>query len=215
MSRLMIASMLIGSVLAGEGLAKAAVELETEDVVHVCVLDHAGVPAPLLERARRVTERIYEDAGVRLNWLAAAESDSGRIMCDGPTGSSVLILRLLPESKASLLPTYKMQFGLALLTNDARHASNAYIFVEKVAAHAEEQSMSCPDLLGFVMAHEMGHLLLGTNSHSRQGIMRSRWNPVDLESTYRARQRFLAKQKRSIRENVRARIQPETESASR
>ena len=32
-----------------------------------------------------------------------------------------------------------------------------------------------PILLGCVIAHEIGHLLLGLNSHSGSGIMQRRW----------------------------------------
>ena len=34
-------------------------------------------------------------------------------------------------------------------------------------------------VLGPVLAHELGHLLLGPNSHSEKGIMRLRWQPED------------------------------------
>ena len=36
-------------------------------------------------------------------------------------------------------------------------------------------SSRLPIILGCVMAHELGHLLLGSNSHSDRGIMLSRW----------------------------------------
>ena len=32
-------------------------------------------------------------------------------------------------------------------------------------------------ILGCVIAHELGHLLLGSNSHSDEGIMQPRWDP--------------------------------------
>ncbi len=33
-----------------------------------------------------------------------------------------------------------------------------------------------------MMAHEIGHLLLGTNAHSRTGIMCSNWHGKELKS---------------------------------
>jgi len=35
-------------------------------------------------------------------------------------------------------------------------------------------------LLGHVMAHELGHLLLGSNSHSERDLMREMWWPDEL-----------------------------------
>jgi hypothetical protein len=35
-------------------------------------------------------------------------------------------------------------------------------------------------MVGGVMAHEIGHLLLGSNSHSETGLMREIWSLKDL-----------------------------------
>ena len=48
--------------------------------------------------------------------------------------------------------------------------------------------------LGVVAAHEIGHLLLGANNHSRRGIMRPHWNRKDLEDAYFGRQGFTPQQ---------------------
>jgi hypothetical protein len=37
-------------------------------------------------------------------------------------------------------------------------------------------------VLGRVIAHEVGHLLLGHNAHSSEGIMRANWNKADFAS---------------------------------
>ncbi len=39
-----------------------------------------------------------------------------------------------------------------------------------------------PVILGHAAAHEIGHLLLGSNSHSPQGLMRARWSRQDLQN---------------------------------
>ena len=39
-----------------------------------------------------------------------------------------------------------------------------------------------PALLGRVMAHEIGHILLGTHAHSRTGIMRAVWTDHELST---------------------------------
>ena len=36
------------------------------------------------------------------------------------------------------------------------------------------------EILGSVMAHEMGHLLLGSNAHAISGIMRAHWESGEL-----------------------------------
>ena len=39
----------------------------------------------------------------------------------------------------------------------------------------------CSDALGFAVAHEVGHLLLGTNAHGAAGLMRAVWSRSELQ----------------------------------
>ena len=48
-----------------------------------------------------------------------------------------------------------------------------------VSFRAASHSTSVQRGLGHVMAHEMGHVLLGVNSHSAEGLMRAAWEPWD------------------------------------
>jgi hypothetical protein len=54
--------------------------------------------------------------------------------------------------------------------------------VEMLAAHADVNSTT---LLGRTIAHEIGHLLLGTVIHSDRGLMRPFWNRAELKSNKR------------------------------
>ena len=54
-------------------------------------------------------------------------------------------------------------------------------------------------ILGHVMAHELGHLLLGTNSHSRDGLMVARWNRDDLARAARGDLLFRPEESRRMK----------------
>jgi hypothetical protein len=60
-------------------------------------------------------------------------------------------------------------------------------------------------ILGRVLAHELGHLLLGRNAHSPAGLMRARWRAQDLTLT-QPTMSFLPKEAKRIRAQVEARI---------
>lgn len=47
---------------------------------------------------------------------------------------------------------------------------------------AEHGGMDDGVLLGRVIAHELGHLLLGTSDHSARGLMRANWSDREIES---------------------------------
>jgi hypothetical protein len=61
----------------------------------------------------------------------------------------------------------------------------AFIFCDRIATAS---SGFFPIRLGGVIAHEVGHLLLGMNSHSPRGIMRANMDTraIDLQSFNRA-----------------------------
>ena len=59
---------------------------------------------------------------------------------------------------------------------------------------------------GRVIAHELGHLLIGKNAHSAAGIMHTPWRVRDLEPTREAAMSFLPGEAKRIREQVLSRM---------
>src|SRR5689334_15085747 len=57
-------------------------------------------------------------------------------------------------------------------------------------------------VLGTVLAHEIGHLLLGRNSHSATGIMRARWQSRDFYAVLKGASGFSAAESKRIREQI-------------
>ncbi len=73
------------------------------------------------------------------------------------------------------------------------------IFRDRVQDMVQGANASMPVLLGRVMAHGIGHLLLGANSHSSAGIMHSRWFGEDLTLAGRRHMLFTAEQSRQMK----------------
>jgi hypothetical protein len=68
--------------------------------------------------------------------------------------------------------------------------------------------VSLAGVLAHVMAHEVGHLLLGTNAHSPTGIMRPSWQARELRSIIMGTLLFTSEQAGSMQaklSDVRAR----------
>ena len=61
-------------------------------------------------------------------------------------------------------------------------------------------------ILGRVIAHELGHLVLGKNAHSAAGIMQARWRDQDLGFSKQAAMLFLPREAKRIRAQVLARM---------
>jgi hypothetical protein len=72
------------------------------------------------------------------------------------------------------------------------------VFYDSVEKLHQDWHASLSRVLGHVMAHEIGHLLLGTNAHSPMGIMRPNWQGQELRSIAIGTLLFTREQARSM-----------------
>lgn len=92
--------------------------------------------------------------------------------------------------------------GISFQTEDGR-GCYADLFYKPMKDLHKTDGTDVASLLGHVAAHEIGHLLLGANSHAVAGIMHAHWTPKELtgaegegliflrEESQRMRQRLL------------------------
>jgi len=166
----------------------------------VRVYNFANVPPDTLERAVSEAARAFEKTGVELQWSVAQPPtgrDSGR--APEPPGSlPVYQMSLMPESKARMVRLPEHVFGIA-------QGSQAEVFALRAELQAREWSpLSYPVYLGYLMAHEVGHLLLGGNRHSASGIMSKRLSRTELEQACQGLLQFSRAEGQQMRARTRA-----------
>ena len=108
--------------------------------------------------------RIYATAGVHTVWATGNEHADA----PGLHVRVILFSRDLAEEKIRSEAVPGSVLGLA-----SRGAGRAYIFTHRIANLALRHGDDFRRVLGRVIAHEVGHLVLPVNSHSDQGIMRA------------------------------------------
>ena len=108
-------------------------------------------------------------------------------------------LRILPRSLPASKAFADATFGFA---DGGYLASVFYARLEDFARRGYWNQSETPVILGDVIAHEIGHLLLGTNSHSRTGIMCGRWDREYLRLLQEGFQTFSAEQSSAMRATV-------------
>jgi len=79
----------------------------------------------------------------------------------------------------------------------------AYVFYDRIQELAQRRRLGHA-LLADVMAHEIGHLLLGSTSHSASGIMCAHWNYEELRKVSEGAMSFIPSQSRIMRDRLRA-----------
>ena len=134
-------------------------------------------------QARKIRERvtfIYENAGIRINWLDCSQGAEGhqiQAACAHPLCPSDLVIRLLDQSGTSKVGSRMTPLGHSFVSG--RGGSYGSVFFATVKELARGNRTSEIEILGHAIAHEIGHLLLGTEAHASAGIMKAQWKEKD------------------------------------
>ena len=165
--------------------------------VTIRVYNDVQLSEKVLAEAEQEAVRIFHQAGVNTIWIECQSSRVGSDMdsrCQYPPGLTHLALRIVPRAWSA----GDSIFGVAFLSAEGNGAYGD-VFYDSVEKLHREWRASVPRVLGHVMAHEIGHLLLGLHSHSRLGIMCPSWHGEQLRSIGMGTLFFMPEQARSIR----------------
>jgi hypothetical protein len=181
---------------------KSAFATESGPTTTVLVYNQAHVSPGVLSTAEHEAGRILGAAGVRVIWLecplvSITASPGGP--CLRPLESTDIMLRVLPSPIQSYFKADVFGFAISPIL-----ASVYYDFAARLDLTVYTE-FKTHIVLGCVIAHELGHLLLGTNSHSRAGIMQSPWGPKQVNRAMMGTLLFTAEQAKLMRASVRAR----------
>ncbi len=143
--------------------ANAAADPQERLTVKVLVHDAAGISAEILEQARRETTRIFADAGIDLLWAT-----------QGVTKTRYVIIKILPRPVNEMSRDIRA-LGFAAGTREG-YGKIAYVFYDRIRDTGRVLTLPAPVIMGHVIAHEMGHLLLSYGSHSLAGLMKGEWD---------------------------------------
>lgn len=167
--------------------------------VGIRVIDQAGVSPEVMQQATHEASHILRQAGVEADWLdcpLGEQSSETRRRCNQRLGPTEFWLHLaihkLPGAGGDNL-------GAALL--EKAGGGVAYAYFRDIENNARDWRCDTSLVLATVMAHEIGHLLLG-DAHSRTGIMSAGLNPHSLALAKQGFLLFTPTQARMIRSNL-------------
>jgi hypothetical protein len=143
--------------------------------VRVECYNYARVPNSVMTEGFEITERIFGQAGVQVLWTEVRldSTDDPKTAHDDDR-TSKLCLRILPEAMSNRGEERHEAIGSAFPTDD-NTGFIANVFYQRLEGLGSSVAASRGTMLGNVIAHELGHLLLGRNSHSGGGIMSANW----------------------------------------
>jgi hypothetical protein len=206
--------------LAGTPANKAAAP---DWVITAITYNYTEVSPEELAQAKEEAGRIVLETGVGIKWLDCpleGTNTLGTFLNPQQTPDSLnLYVKILSRSMAERYNFTAAQFGFALPSPED-HFGSAYVFYHRAKELAEFRfgdgretlgqvlSYRLPGramILGHLMAHEIGHLLLGRDSHCRKGIMSVPWGRLTVARAASGKLLFTPKEVNRIRANVQER----------
>jgi hypothetical protein len=160
-----------------------------QDHAVVIELHNPQAPFAAIGLAEATACRIYADIGVDLQFrMGSSHSQSRNVAIQFDSGA-----------RSEFHPG-----ALAYSEPYATSGMNIHILFDRVRQAGSDPPMGV--LLGYVIAHEVGHILEGTRWHSAEGIMKAHWGHADLEKMAAAAISFDRDDIESIHEGVSRRM---------
>ena len=169
--------------------------------------DSTGAPRESIDAAGQETVRILSDAGIGAIWVDCSGDlfDPGaEKTCSRPAGPLDVVFKILPHPGEAHGLSQETT-GFSVVPNDGTPGVLAGVFLDRVLLIGRSARTWTFQIVGLLAAHEIGHLLLGTNSHSRAGIMRSELSDMTLRGTSWGHLRFSRSEANRMRDALRRR----------
>jgi len=170
--------------------------------ITVLVFNFRQAPPETLLKAEKEAGRILEHAGVPVTWR---DCPTGNEPCRKGPGRVFFLAMMAGPVQNKFLDTIS---GYALLPE---HLATVYFDYLPRIAGGKSNKNDTALVLGCVIAHELGHLLLGAHEHSSAGIMQAHWGIEQTQRALMSQLSFLPEEARLMKANT---LAPEAKNNS-
>ena len=138
-----------------------------------------AISGPAIVLAQEEASRLFEDAGVRLDWRTGSPQG-----LEGGPG----VVELTFEAAAPAGYRAPQRSGaLAVATPYGINSGKITVFGDRVEVYVRGlRTIDTGRVLGHVLAHEIGHVLEGIARHSESGLMKAHWSRDDYAEMLRS-----------------------------
>jgi hypothetical protein len=134
-----------------------------------------------LFKAEAVATRIFSDIGISIKWRARSHKQN--IGCAKRPWR--IALGFSWRTPPDLRPG-----RLAVAQPFATGHTCITVFMDRIRPMLTDNPVLAESLLGHILAHEMAHVLRGTDAHSESGVMMPSWSPTEIRGMPRRPLRF-------------------------
>jgi hypothetical protein len=136
-----------------------------------------------VREAVNAANALIDAADIHVSWRQCWK-DRGALqqdmhVCGDTLEPGELIVRLVTDPSASSGRVVSLGYSLVVGEGGSTLAT---VYGNRVTELSKLAHADLPTVLGRAMAHEIGHLLLGTNEHSSHGLMRAYWSAASVHA---------------------------------
>jgi hypothetical protein len=161
---------IVGAVLLSAGVCHTQKAREPADVI--VYVKAASVPSPVNYGARSQVTWMFNEIGVRIVW---------RDGVPGPTNRQEETWVIKVDFNSHVPPDEHPR-ALAYAMPFSQGASAITVMYDRLQFAVAARPRLEEGVLAHVLAHELGHILQGSNQHSRAGIMKAHWTAQDYDA---------------------------------
>jgi hypothetical protein len=183
----------------------AAQTSETRPILDVLVFNYSSAPTAVLVKAAAETSQIFARSGIDFAWTYCGPRTSPQPSpaCRSENAPGEIRVRVL--SSHSNNSFHDSIFGFAIAPTFATvYYDSAQLLLKTTGASDSD----LPVIFGSLIAHEIGHLLIGDNQHTASGIMQARWDIQQVQQLLKGALQFTPQQATRMGLNSRLRIKP-------
>jgi hypothetical protein len=179
-----------------------------EATVAVRTYDYSNISGETLASARTEAGQIFRGARIEVKWIdCSVPGKMNGAPCTEPlVPGRDLMLRLVDRTPASIAEAQRvLALGESMVDVEERGGVLMTLDLFRVTTVAARANTGVALLLGRAIAHEIGHLLLGSAEHPRLGLMRALWSHDELRGLKPANWSFSSREAAQMRQTLRGR----------
>ncbi|HTX35692.1 MAG TPA: hypothetical protein VME43_11740 [Bryobacteraceae bacterium] len=186
---------------AAPGASRSTTTKGMRPTITLRVVNEGGVDSQSLVQARKEATRIFDHSGINLAWLdcesGQAEWGNGS-PCQRSLGPVEFWMRIVTRRPPA---TTGDMLGFTHLDERWTHGA-AGVYYPAAVEMAKKWPATIGEILAAAIAHEVGHLILGANAHSANGVMSAHWSKPEFIRIGTSALHFTRDQGRLLQEGI-------------
>lgn len=152
-------------------VATTTISWAGERSITVCFPPNPEVNYQVQALAKGYASRIYHSVGIKLHWKTGCTQAEW----NGPGTASAPNLTTIGIGWARKAPPTMPSGARASARPFQQVGERVTLYCDRLTPLFEQRELA-PAILGHILAHEIGHVLMGYNGHTTEGLMKAAWS---------------------------------------